>query len=156
MKTLDELATEVRALTAEIDKANILLDTTQNFIYQKWLAKSQVIDEAFKRIPARAEREKWCKKAEIALVTAKQTRPMSRAKDPEKWLKDHHAVNVKHVVKYAKRKRAENKEANTFPGAFAIMVQSLDQQTPAEFMAFPSVHEADIISLIEFLKEAIE
>ena len=168
MKTLDQLAKEVRALTDEIDKADILIATTQDFQYQKFWLRSQLIKEAFANIRTtiggkqcdtakrHKERKLWCKSAGLAYTTAAKYRCQVAAHDPRVWYENHRKQGNKDTSKSYRSIRKQNIELNTLPGAFAIMVQSLDQQTPTEFMAFPSVHEADVVMLIEFLKEAIE
>ena len=50
---------------------------------------------------------------------------------------------------------AEIEKADDIISAFAIMVQLLDKQTPAEFMDYPNTHKADVISLVKFLEEAL-
>lgn len=156
MKTLDQLAAEVRRLTVEIIKVNAVINDAQELRYQACLSRSQRIDEAFLRLPVENARKVWCELAGIALSSAIRCRQMSRSKDTRAWLEHRTSEIRKGQRQYRERQKSKLAESNTFPGAFAIMVQSLDQQTPTEFMAYPSVHEADVISLVEFLKEGLE
>lgn len=168
MRTLDQLAMAVRALTVDVARAESIITTAEELRFQKHLSRSKLIDEAFRLVKVEIGKKNylaperlrakvaWCNKAQLAFTTAVTFRQMCRAKDPRAWLARHHASHAKGEAKHRVERKTQLAYAHTFAGAFAIMVQALDQQTPATFMAFPSVEEEDVIALLNFLEEAVD
>ncbi len=182
MKTLDQLAKEVRALGVDIAKAEKIIVATENVIVERYLTRGKLIHEAYryieKTVSGRQGRRpchdpknlsrmgvklSWCKKAGISFATARVSLTIFRSSNPSARYQEMRSIQLRGRWRFRDNKKLRLNTAreiltdstNTFVGAFAIMVQSLDGQTPEEFMRYPSVTEENVSKLVNFLETAL-
>lgn len=173
MVTLDKLAVLVRVLEREVKHIDNVIADAQERRFVRRLKQGQLVHQAFNQIeqsvqsPAGTSRgagpgwisvkTKWCKRAGIVYTQASMYRQIYRSGNPrgeyERQRKSSRLTTSKAEAK--KRGGPSTPCGGVFAGAFAIMIQALDQQTPQAFMAYPSVKEDDVFALRDFLIEAL-
>lgn len=173
-RTLDQLATAVRALSKSIVECDLVISEASNSRASAFLKRAKAVDEAFTLINLKVPRKpwntgpkggrveakkKWCVKAEMTFTDASRCVAIFRSADPQAGYRKLRDASARRQAKHRESGRASiqlAEERNTLPGAFAIVVHKITDCTPAEFMKYPSVEKSDVQDVIDFLTEGVK